>query len=129
METAQQRVELFVLASRWRPALTRFFQQAQTGGSTSIDLGGFRFVLVDGDRVKRDLDFMDFLEGNNYVATPEKIPSPEIWIDQGQDSSRWLHIALHELAEIYAMLTWGLPYEPAHELANQVEKWFIPPKD
>jgi hypothetical protein len=87
------------------------------GGPWNID--GVEIKAVNGDEVKLAFD-MDFIEGGNGMRY-EYIPQDEIWVDQNQDLHNWPSIALHEFIERMLMKDF-MPYEQAHELANQAEK-------
>ena len=79
---------------------------------------GVKVWLVDGARVRNELD-IDFTEGGHgYVYT--FIPQDEVWIDDDIDPDERKFIILHELHE-RNLMSLGLPYGKAHAEANQVE--------
>jgi hypothetical protein len=78
--------------------------------------------IVDGNWIKITYS-MDFVEGDNWMHSPEFVPKHEVWVDSYLNIDDFKFIALHEIFESILMSDSGLEYDPAHERANKVEHW------
>jgi len=82
---------------------------------------GYRVYLVDGERVRNEID-TDFTMGGN----PERyryVPRGEIWIDENLSPPDRRATILHEIVETKHMKR-GLSYEKAHDIATAAEARF-----
>ena len=83
--------------------------------------GNVKIYAVNGDYVKEHYD-MDFVEGGNDKRYPDFIPSNEVWVDINLDKHEWPFVAYHEFVERDIMIKYGMEYDNAHDIANELEK-------
>ena len=84
---------------------------------------GLAVYLVDGERVRNELD-IDFTCGGNEAVYPNYVPKGEIWIDDVLGPLDQTATILHEIVERNLMLGKGWSYERAHDAASSRERPF-----
>ena len=77
---------------------------------------GFDVWVVDGNYVRTVID-IDFVEGGNGGCYTY-IPISEVWVEKAEDQ---LVVVLHEIIECTLMVTNGLDYDSAHNIADEQE--------
>ena len=80
--------------------------------------------MVDGSTIRDPIDKpfdIDFTEGDNDAHNPDMVPPGEIWIDLDVAPTEVRCTILHELRERREMISNGLEYVDAHNLANEAE--------
>ena len=81
---------------------------------------GVRVYLVDGERVRRELE-IDFVAGG-HDRIYKWIPPREVWIDSGVEARGRLPVIFHELVERRIMGgARPLGYDAAHARASELE--------
>ena len=72
----------------------------------------------------RDNKVTDFALGGNHEAYPNDIPKDEIWLEDHleQKPKDRAPLKVHEVTEDIVMEDLGLDYDPAHEIADEVEE-------
>lgn len=84
-------------------------------------VGGIAVRLVDGERVRNEID-TDFALGGSS-ARYAYVPTGEVWVEASLSTLDRNATALHELVERRLMLQ-GLTYSKAHDQATKVEEVF-----
>lgn len=84
-----------------------------------VEVSPLEIWLVDGNSIRTEL-YIDFIGGGHHYVY-DFIPLNDIWIDIDTGDVDTIFYAVHELAE-RAWMKRGMPYEDAHERANQVER-------
>ena len=82
-----------------------------------FDEVSFETVDVTGIR----LDDINFTMGGHHYVYPEIIPENSIFLDTQMDKDNVIATAIHEFVERTFMKFYGISYEPAHKLSNDVE--------
>lgn len=88
--------------------------------ATLGEVGGYEVWLVDGTRIRDEID-IDYVGGGN----PERyqyIPAGEIWLESTLSPGDYLPIIIHEVYEAHLMALFDMTYEDAHTRANEWEK-------
>jgi hypothetical protein len=90
-------------------------------GVTGAEIGDARLFLVDGEYVRKALD-IDFTMGS-HDAHSKFIPKGEVWIEQILSPTDRVPLIAHELVERNLMVgPKKMRYEPAHDIASDVER-------
>lgn len=76
-------------------------------------------MIVDGTHVRNYIE-SDFVAGGTWGRW-KFIPKNEIWIDNTFPRSEWAYNAFHECFEGNLMMSEGIDYEKAHDLAKEQE--------
>ena len=77
----------------------------------------FETVDVTGIR----LDDINFTMGGHHYVYPELIPENSIFLDNQMDKDNMIATAIHEFVERTFMKFYGIQYEDAHLLSNEIE--------
>lgn len=67
------------------------------------------------------LDDINFTMGGHHYVYPELIPEDKIYLDNCMDKDNMIATSIHEFVERTFMKFYGISYEPAHKLSNDVE--------
>ncbi len=86
-------------------------------GFGQFDEVHFETVDVTGLR----LDDINFTMGGHHYVYPELIPENSIFLDTQMDKDNVVATAIHEFVERTFMKFYGIGYEDAHKLSNDVE--------
>ena len=90
---------------------------------------GENVVKAMNSNVFNDEDNMNVVGGANHERWPDIVPDGELWVDRNIDPHDWKPIAFHEGIEDYAMTELGMEYEPAHDLADNLEHKYRDPDE
>jgi hypothetical protein len=83
---------------------------------------GLEIIVVDGTYVRNHIQ-SDYVAGGTHGRW-KFIPKNEIWIDDVFPESEWAYNAFHECTEGYLMMSKGMDYEKAHDIAKaQEDRW------
>jgi hypothetical protein len=74
-------------------------------------------------------DNMNVVEGANHERWPDIVPDGELWVDENIDPHDWKPIGFHEAIEDYAMAELGMEYDPAHDIADNLEHKYRDPNE
>lgn len=100
----------------------RIYSHADLEGIYRLKLGrrkGLDVWIIDGAKVRREL-YTDFIYGGNDQRY-KFIPFGEIWIDNAISVEELEFTIIHEIFERDLMLSQGMTYSKAHDLAAQEE--------
>jgi hypothetical protein len=86
-------------------------------GFGQFDEVHFETVDVTGIR----LDDINFTMGGHHYVYPEIIPEDSIFLDNQMDKTNVITTAIHEFVERIFMKFYGIQYEDAHKLGNEIE--------
>ena len=73
------------------------------------------------DTTKLRLKDIAFTMGGHYYVYPELIPEDKIFLDNCMDKDNMIATSIHEFVERTFMKFYGIQYEDAHKLSNDVE--------
>lgn len=86
-------------------------------------LDGLKLYTVSGEHIRNHID-IDFTQGGNEAVYPEYNPKNEIWLDDTTTPLDQTATALHEIVERHLMMTRGMDYDQAHDIASETEMPF-----
>ena len=66
-------------------------------------------------------DDINFTMGGHHYVYPELIPEESIFLDNQMDKDNVIATAIHEFVERTFMKFYGIGYEDAHKLSNEIE--------
>ena len=75
--------------------------------------------LVDINKLR--LIDIDVTMGGHYYVYPNLIEENRIYLDNCMDKDNMIATSIHEFVERTFMKFYGISYEPAHKLSNDVE--------
>jgi hypothetical protein len=78
-----------------------------------------KLEIVDTNKVR--LIDINFTMGGHHYVYPDLIAEDEIFIDNRMDKDNITATAIHEFVERTFMKFYGIKYEDAHKLSNNVE--------
>ena len=87
---------------------------------------GTELYRINGTYMRdpKGLDFIKFIDGGHYLVYPERIPPPEMWVEDDLNEEDFQATTVHEYVEMKKMRDKGWSYDRAHEYANSVETVF-----
>lgn len=77
------------------------------------------FEIIDTTTTR--LKDIRFTMGGHHYAYPELINEFSIYIDNRMDKDNIVATSIHEFVERTFMKFYGIDYDPAHELSNDIE--------
>lgn len=87
-----------------------------------MDLGicdEIKLEIVNTDKIR--LKDINFTMGGHHYVYPDLIKEKKIYLDNRMDINNIVATSIHEFVERTFMKFYGISYEPAHELSNDVE--------